>query len=61
MNRPLMRLIVWTHIFALFFLMMMPSLIRWLGWMWGKILYALMVVIGIGFALALRYALESLE
>jgi hypothetical protein len=61
MNRSLVRLIVWIQIFTLFFLMMMPSLIRWLGGMWGKILYALMVIIGIGFALALRYALESLE
>jgi len=61
MNRSLLRLMVWIQMFTLFFLMVMPSLIRWLGGMWGKILYAVMVIIGIGFALALRYALASLE
>ena len=59
-SKNIFRLLILSQIFALFFLMLMPTLIKLLNDFWGKLLYTLMVLGSIGFALALRYALRSL-
>ncbi len=61
MNKTVLRLLVATQIFSLFFLMILPYLIRVLSGLWGKTLYGLLVITGVGLALALRYAFISLD
>jgi len=60
-HKTALRLLIVTQVFALFFLMLMPAVIRWLGDPLGKALYGLLVAVSIGLALALRYALASLD
>ena len=59
MNRTIMRLVIVTEIFTLFCLMLMPAVIHMLSDLWGKALYALLVITSIGLAIALRYALAG--
>ncbi len=61
MNKTVGRLLVLSQVFTLFFLIFMPVLIRLLNEMWGRVLYTLLALAAIGIALALRYALNSLE
>lgn len=60
-NKDALRLIIFTQIFTLFFLLFMPTLIRLLGDPWGKMLYTVLVMAAIGFALALRHAFTRLD
>ena len=61
MNKSALRLLILAQVFCLFFLMLMPTLVRVLNEMWGKVLYGTLVVGAILFALALRYAFGKLE
>ena len=61
MNKTTLRLLVLSQVFTLFFLILMPVLIRLLNEMWGRVLYALLSLAAIGIALAWRYTLKSLE
>ena len=60
-NKALLRLLILAQVFALFFLIFMPVLIRLLNDMWGRVLYVLLALVAIGLSLALRYALNGLE
>jgi hypothetical protein len=61
MNKTILRTIIITQVFTLFSLIFMPVLIQLLSEAWGRVLYALLALVSIGLALALRYALNSLE
>jgi hypothetical protein len=61
MNKTTLRLLILSQVFTLFALILMPVLIRVLNETWGRVLYTLLALAAIGFALALRYALNSLE
>lgn len=56
-----LRLIMVTQVFCLFFLILMPTLVRLLSGTLGKWLYTLMVLGALGLALALRYALDQVD
>ncbi len=61
MNKTVIRTLILSQVYTLFFLILMPVLIQLLNDAWGRVLYALLAFISIGLALALRYALNSLE
>ena len=61
MNKNIVRLLVLSQVFTLFFLIFMPVLIRLLNETWGRVLYTLLSLTAIGLALGLRYALNGLE
>jgi len=61
MNKTVLRLLILVQLFTLFVLMLMPAMVRLLSDLWGKALYALLVIVAICLALALRYALINLE
>ncbi len=61
MNRSVTRLLMIVQMFCLFVLMVMPLLIRILGSFWGKLLYAAVALLCVGFSMALRYALSDLK
>lgn len=61
MNKTVLRTLIVSQVFTLFFLILMPVLIQLLNDAWGRVLYALLALISIGLALALRYTLNSLE
>jgi hypothetical protein len=56
-----LRVLIVTQMFLLFAFLFLPTLLRFLNEPLGKVLYAVLVVICIGLALALRRALEALE
>ena len=60
-NRTPLRVLILAQVFSLFFLILMPVLIRVLSETWGRVLYTLLSLAAIGLALALRYALNGLE
>lgn len=60
-NKTALRVLILAQVFSLFFLILMPVLIRLLNETWGRILYTFLSLAGIGLALALRYALNGLE
>jgi hypothetical protein len=60
-QKAVLRLLILSQIFCLFFLLFMPTLIKILNELWGKVLYTILVIASIGLALALRYALSGLE
>jgi hypothetical protein len=61
MNKTVLRTLIIAQVFTLFFLIFMPVLIQVLNDAWGRVVYALLSLVCIGLALALRYALNSLE
>jgi uncharacterized membrane protein len=56
-----MRLLILCQVFTLFFLIFLPILTHMLSERGGKVLYALLAIVAIGLALALRQALDALE
>ena len=60
-NKAVLRLLILSQVFSLFFLIFIPVLIRLLNEMWGRVLYTLLALVAIGLSLALRYALNGLE
>jgi hypothetical protein len=60
-NKTTLRVLIISQVFSLFFLIFMPVLVRMLNDMWGRVFYTLLSLVGIGLALALRYALNGLE
>jgi hypothetical protein len=60
-TKTILRLLIFTQVFILFFLIFMPILIRMLSETWGRVLYLLLALVTIGLALALRYALSGVE
>lgn len=60
-QKTILRLLIVSQVFCLFFLMFMPTLIKILHEFWGKMFYTLLVLVSIGLALALRYAFIGLE
>jgi hypothetical protein len=60
-HKTTLRLLIVSQVFTLFALLLMPTLVRILDGISGKIVYALLVLISVGLALALRYALASLD
>ena len=60
-HKSTLKLLIVAQVFSLAFLLLMPTLIRLLHEFWGKFLYAALVVGGIGLAIALRYALNTLD
>ena len=60
-HKNTLKLLIVSQVFCPLFLLLMPTLIRLLHDFWGKLLYAILVVAGIGLAIALRYTLDSLD
>ena len=60
-NKTALRVLIVSQVFTLFFLVLMPVLVRLLNDTWGRVMYTLLSLAAIGLALALRYALNSLE
>jgi hypothetical protein len=60
-HKTAIRWLILAQVFSLFFLIFMPVLIVLLNETWGRVLYTLLALVGIGLALALKYALNGLE
>ena len=60
-NKAVLRVLIVSQVFTLFFLIFLPILMRALNELWGRVAYVLLSLIAIGLALALRYALVGLE
>ncbi len=60
-HKSTLKLLIVSQVFCLAFLLLMPTLVRLLYGFWGKFLYAVLVVGGIGLAIALRYALNTVD
>ncbi len=63
MNNPktVLRLLIICQLFTFFFLLFLPTLVRILEDGWGKALYAALACVTVGFGIALRYALNSVQ
>ncbi len=57
----ILRLIIVVQVFSLLSLVLMPLMIRLLNETAGKVLYSLLLLLSIGFSIALRYAVSRLE
>jgi len=57
MNRSILRLVIAAQLFTLTVLLLMPLIVHALGTLLGKIAYAVVVLISVALAIALRYAL----
>jgi hypothetical protein len=60
-HKTILRVLVLAQVFTLFMLILMPVLVKLLNDSWGRVIYTLLSLVGIGLALALRYALNGLE
>jgi hypothetical protein len=60
-HKTILRLLIFTQVFTLFFLIFMPILVRLLNETWGRVLYLFLALVTIGLALALRYALNGVD
>ena len=60
-TKTVLRLLIVGQVFSLFVVLLMPTLIQLLDQTSGKLLYALLVLISVGFTLALRYALRLVD
>jgi hypothetical protein len=59
--KPMLRLIITVQIFLLFFLIIMPAVVRSLQQPEGRIIYGFLTLLSIAQALFLRRALSHLE
>ena len=60
-SKTILRLLVISQMFTLFFLMLLPTLTHFLAEPWGKLIYGICIFCAAGLALALRYTLKTLE
>ena len=59
--KPILRLVIMVQIFLLFFLVVLPAVIRGMQEPLGKIVYGFLALLCIAQALLLRRALDRLE
>jgi hypothetical protein len=57
--KSVIRLLIYSQIFVLTFLMLLPLMIRWLSVPIGKVAFALLTSGAIAFILAFGYALRA--
>lgn len=53
-NRKILKAVIFSVVFILFSLILMPAVIRLLGTNWGKIFYGFLSVVSVGLAIRLR-------
>jgi len=60
-EKNVLKLLIYGQAFLLFALLLMPSLIHWLNFPLGKMLYVLLCLVSVAQGVALHHVLRRLE